>query len=89
MCQETRPISVLPAISKIMERILYDQLYNYLTKFGLLSDCRFGFRKFYSTATALLDYTSDWYENLDRKKFNLVVLIDLKTHLILLIIKFC
>ena len=32
-----RPISVLPVISKIMERILYDQLYNYLTKFGILS----------------------------------------------------
>ena len=33
-----RPISVLPAISKIMERILYNQLYSYLTKFELLSD---------------------------------------------------
>ena len=73
-----RPISVLPAISKIMERILYDQLYNYLTKFGFLSDCQFGFRKFHSTATALLDCTNDWYMNLDRKMFNLVVLIDLK-----------
>ena len=31
-----RPISVLPTISKIMERILYDQLYNYLTKFEFL-----------------------------------------------------
>ena len=31
-----RPISVLPVISKIMERILYDQLYNYLTKFRIL-----------------------------------------------------
>ena len=38
-----------------MERILYDQLYNYLTKFELLSDCQFGFRKFHSTATALLE----------------------------------
>ena len=52
-----RPISVLPAISKIMERILYDQLYNYLTKFELLSDSQFGFRKFHSTASALLDCT--------------------------------
>jgi hypothetical protein len=59
-----------------MERILYDQLYNYLTKFELLSDCQFGFRKFHSTATALLDCTNDWYMNLDRKMFNLVVLID-------------
>ena len=61
-----------------MERILYDQLYNYLTKFELLSDSQFGFRKFHSTASALLDCTNDWYVNLDRKMFNLVVLIDLK-----------
>ena len=73
-----RPISVLPAISKIMERILHDQLYNYLTKFDLFSDTQFGFRKFHSTASALLDCTNDWYINLDRKMFNLVVLIDLK-----------
>ena len=73
-----RPISVLPAISKIMERILYNQLYSYLTKSELLSDSQYGFRKFHSTASALLDCTNDWYVNLDRKMFNLVVLIDLK-----------
>ena len=73
-----RPISVLPVISKIMERILYDQLYNYLTKFRILSDCQFGFRKSHSTTTALLDCTNEWYVNLDKKLFNLVVLIDLK-----------
>ena len=49
-----RPISVLPAISKIMERILYDQLYSYLTKSELLGNSQFGFRKFHSTASALL-----------------------------------
>ena len=73
-----RPISVLPAISKIMERILYDQLHSYLTTFELLSDSQFGFRKSHSTASALLDCTNEWYVNLDRKMFNLVVLIDLK-----------
>ena len=73
-----RPISVLPAISKIMERILYNQLNSYLTKSELLSDSQYGFQKFHSTASALLDCTNDWYVNLDRKMFNLVVLIDLK-----------
>ena len=73
-----RPISILPSISKIMEKILFDQLYFYLSKFKLLSDSQFGFRKFHSTATALLDCTNDWYMNLDRKMFNLVVQIDLK-----------
>ena len=48
------PISVLQAISNIMEKILYDQLYSYLSKFSFLSDSQFGFRKFHSTATALL-----------------------------------
>ncbi len=58
-----------------MERIMYGQLYNYLTKFGLLSKSQFGFRKFHSTPTALLDCTNEWYVNLDRKLFNLVVFI--------------
>ena len=61
-----------------MERILHDQLYNYLTKFDVFSVTRFGFRKFHSTAGAFLDCTNEWYINLDRKMFNLVVLIDLK-----------
>ena len=74
-----RPISVLPAVSKVyMERILYDQLYDYLTKFQLLNDCQFGFCKSHSTATALLDCTNSWYMNIDKKLFNLVALIDLK-----------
>ena len=68
----------MPAVSKVMERILYDQLYDYLTKFQLLNDCQFGFRKSHSTATALLDCTNSWYMNIDKKLFNLVVLIDLK-----------
>ena len=73
-----RPISVLPTISKIMERILYNQLYVYLTEFGLLSSAQFGFRKSHSTATALLDCTNEWYVNIDKKIFNLIVFIDLK-----------
>ncbi len=73
-----RPISVLPTISKIMERILYNQFYDYLTEFKLLSNNQFGFLKSHFTATALLDCTNEWYVNIDKKMFNLVVFIDLK-----------
>ena len=66
-----RPISVLPVISKVMERIIYTQLYDYLTTNKLLSEHHFGFRKYHSTATALLDCTNSWYINMDRKLFNL------------------
>ena len=57
---------------------MYDQLYEYLNENSLLSDHQFGFRKFHSTASALLDCTNSWYMNMDRKMFNLVVFLDLK-----------
>ena len=78
LTENYRPISILPAISKIMERIMYDQIYQYLSDNSLLYEHQFGFRKFHSTASALLDSTNSWYVNMDRKKFNLVVLLDLK-----------
>ena len=65
-------------IFDITSTILNTRLHSYLTTFELLSDSQFGFRKSHSTASALLDCTNEWYVNLDRKMFNLVVLIDLK-----------
>ena len=78
LTENYRPISILPAISKIMERILHDQIYQYLSDNSLLSEHQFGFRKLHSTASALLDSTNSWYVNMDRKMFNLVVLLDVK-----------
>ena len=63
-----------PRLAKLWNES-YRILYSYLTKSELLSDSQYGFRKFHSTASALLDCTNDWYVNLDRKMFNLVVLI--------------
>ena len=39
-----RPISVLPVFSKILERIMYNRIYNYLTKHQLLYNKQFGFQ---------------------------------------------
>ena len=59
-----------------------------LTLHCLFSSCSLAFLKMTNflclwcqntfTVTALLDCTNDWYANLDRKMFNLAVLIDLK-----------
>ena len=54
-----RPISLLPVISKIFEKIAYSQFFYYLTHNNLLYDSQHGFRKDHSTETAL-------YELLDR-----------------------
>ena len=78
LIENYRPISILPAISKIMERILYKQIYQYLSDNSLLTEHQYGFRKMHSTVSALLDSTNSWYVNMDRKMFNFVVLLDLK-----------
>ena len=78
MLDNYRPISILPVISKIYEKILYEQLIEYLVTENILSDHQFGFRRQHSTASALLDSTNEWYMNMDRGLFNLVVFLDLK-----------
>ena len=77
--QNYRPISVLPAISKICERVVYDQLYHYVivNSNSLLSKNLSGFRSLHSTVTALLHLTNDWYLNIDKGENNLIVLLDL------------
>ena len=73
-----RPISVISVIAKVFERIIYDQLYNYLTNEDVISNHQSGFRSLHSTATALLEATDDWAFNIDRGNFNAVVFLDLK-----------
>ena len=75
--QNCGPTSVLPAISKIFERVVYDQLYRYLNSNDLLTENQSGFRSLHSTVTALLHLTNNWYLNIDKGMTNLIVLLDL------------
>ena len=57
---------------------MYNQIYDYFVKKDLLSKHQFGFRPFHSTSSTLLDCTNEWFVNMDRGLYNLVVLLDLK-----------
>ena len=48
-----RPISLLPSFSKILEKLVYNRLIDYLSKYKKLSASQFGFRKYHSTEYAL------------------------------------
>ena len=50
-----RPISLLPTISKILERVLAKRVIKFLTKFDILSDDQVGFRAKFSTEYAIMD----------------------------------
>ena len=60
-----RPISLLPCLSKVCERVAYDQLYNHLLP--ALSLCQSGFRKGDSTAFQVTRLVQDIYSLRDKR----------------------
>ena len=70
-----RPISVLPIVSKIYERIMQKQIVEYIDKH--LSPHLYGYRKGYSTQTALISMLENLKLSIDNKGFAGGVLIDL------------
>ena len=70
-----RPVTVLPCLNNIFERLLSSQLDDFCTSF--LSDCISAYRKFFSCETALLKLTDDWKTSRDEKELVAVVSMDL------------
>ena len=73
-----RPISILPVLSKIMERVVFNQLYPFLDSQSLLHDNQSGFRPKFSTSSALLNITEDWIHAIDKGEFVGIVMLDLQ-----------
>ena len=72
-----RPISNLSVISKLLERLIVQQLMEYLTSANLLPQLQSGFRQGHSTETAVLRVLSDLLQAVDRGDVAALVLIDL------------
>ena len=72
-----RPISILPSFSKFLEKVVYNRLYNYLSKLEILCHNQFGFRKNHSTSLALIDLYEKISLALDRNEHAVGVFLDL------------
>ena len=62
-----RPISTLSSFRKVFEKLIYNQLYNFLEKYSILYKYQFGFRKGYSTEQAILEITDSLKKAIDKK----------------------
>ena len=73
-----RPISLLSVFSKITEKIMYQRLYNFLTKYEILYNLQFGFRASHSINHALVSLTEAIKNSLDNKKFGCGIFLELQ-----------
>ena len=72
-----RPISLLPTLSKLLEKIMYSRTYSFLTKYDLLYKSQYGFRKKHSCEHAVTELIGEICKGLETKKHTMAVFIDL------------
>ena len=71
-----RPISLLPAFSKIIEKIAAKQMSTFLSEHNLLDKLQSAYRTLHSTTTALLTVTDDIFKAIDDSEVVLLTLLD-------------
>ena len=71
-----RPITILPVMSKVAEKLIFKPLYKYLEANAYLPSSQYAYRKKLGTCDALLDISSLVQENLDKGFETLIFQID-------------
>ena len=72
-----RPISLLPTLSKVFERVIFNQLYLYLDHNNLLSEEQYGFRANHSAELAAIKLADYIVQEIDKKLTPVNIYIDL------------
>jgi hypothetical protein len=63
-----RPIAIVSPFSKVLERLIYNQIFAFLEKEKILFDYQFGFRKGHSTEHAILETIENLKAAIDENK---------------------
>ena len=72
-----RPISLLPSLGKILEKVISIRLLHYFNDFDLFSQYQFGFREGFTTEFAILDIYEKILNNLDNGQTTCSIFLDL------------
>ena len=75
---ENYRLSLISSLSKIIERIIFNRMYNFANKQKILYEKQFGFQKKNSCVDALIEFTEFIREGWDKKLVGQSGLVDLK-----------
>ena len=76
LIENYRPISILCSLNKLYERVLYSQMFKFLSENKLLSDQQYGFVTKKSTEGAFLSLISKVTESINEGKICVVIFLD-------------
>ena len=72
-----RPVAILPVLSKVLERVIFEQIVDHFNANGLFHPNHHGFRKDHNTCTALLQMQDGWSEAVDKGQYSGVCMLDM------------
>ena len=72
-----RPISILPIIFKILEKLMHSRMMSFFYKHHVLSDNQYGFREHHSTYMLLLNIKDQISQEMDNNNFSIGIFLDL------------
>ena len=61
-----RPVSVLPSVSKVLERLMYNRMYGFFTDCDILVSNQYGFRSGHSTVLVVSELYGNIIKGLDK-----------------------
>ena len=67
--ENCRPFAVISIFAKLLEKLLYNRLYDFLTIHNILIPVQFGFRKNHSTSLSVIIVLIIFYKNLTKEMF--------------------
>ena len=77
MCDNYRPISVLPVLSKVFEKCIYNQLISYFSSEIIITPTQYGFKPGSTTVDCLVDLIEEISTSLDQGDYAVSIFFDL------------
>ena len=74
-----RPITLLPVVSKIMERAVQEQIVSYMNQNNMFHPNQHAYRKSYSTVSALLELSDQLFSAAEAKQIAVAMTVDLSS----------